>query len=186
MMNRDLGSQLLAAEQLLQQIKDSIQRGNQHNQPEEPNTEPGESATVPEQEARQDEDVAALQTPLYSDRKVPLTLLEAFNCFSQTDKAIFELPYKPESGLVFLFKAENEQKKEDWRSNGHRWYQLNGGRWAFQNLLKRRQSNCVTPSSGPNGTNSFQMYSWIHRELSNDRELCPHQQPVRAYQQSQC
>ena len=74
------------------------------------------------------------------------------------------MPYKPESGQVFLYRAKDDSSKNNWRSNGHRFIQTNGGRWCYNGMLRRRISHLVTPESGRQGTNKFMMISWIHKE----------------------
>ena len=101
---------------------------------------------------------------IYYDRKDILTLAEAHDLFEDESKAIMEMPNKPTSGEVILFKAKNESCINNWRSNGHRFVQANGGRRAYNGLLLRKVSNCVTPDSGKKGTNAFQMISWTHRD----------------------
>ena len=77
------------------------------------------------------------------------------------------MPYKPKAGVVLLFKARSEKENNNWRSNGHRWYQGRGGRWILNGLVQRRVFNIVTPNSGRTGLTDFQMFSWTH----NDKKL---------------
>ena len=62
-------------------------------------------------------------------KKDPLTLEEALGYFEEEAKAVTEFPWKPQGGTVVLFKAKTVAHNEDWRANGHRFYQVNGGRW---------------------------------------------------------
>ena len=101
---------------------------------------------------------------LFYDKKEILSLKEAHDIFEKEKDVITEMPNKPSAGEVFLFKAKNESSLNDWRSNGHRWFQANGGRWAYNGLLLRKVSHCVTPESGRKGTNKFQMISWSHKD----------------------
>ena len=75
------------------------------------------------------------------------------------------MQYKPKAGKVILFKAESDKSTNDWRANGHRWFQGNGGRWT-SDRVKRRVANLVTPTSNRRGTPDFQMFSWTHRDKS--------------------
>ena len=94
--------------------------------------------------------------------KEPISLIEALEYFNDESKAINEMPDKPSDGEVILFKAKDISYGNDWSSNGHRWYQANGGRWALGGQLKRKISHCVTPDTDKKGTNSFMMISWNH------------------------
>ena len=98
------------------------------------------------------------------NKKEPLSLNEAVDYFEQESKAVSEFPWKPEGGTVVLFRAKTIAHNEDWRSNGHRFYQVNGGRWVKDKLIKRRIFNITTKDSGKSGNPGFQMISWVHKE----------------------
>ena len=100
---------------------------------------------------------------LFYDKTKPLSLTEASKLFEKESKAIEEMPHKPSGGEVFLFKGKTSQYENDWRTDGHRMVQINGGRWAYNGLLLRKVSSLVTPDSGPKGTNLFQRISWNHK-----------------------
>lgn len=102
--------------------------------------------------------------PIAFDKNKPLTVLEVLDFFQEESKSISEMPFKPKAGVVLLFKAKSEKENNNWRANGHRWYQGRGGRWILDGLLHRRVSNIVTPTSGKTGVNDFQMISWTHKE----------------------
>ena len=102
--------------------------------------------------------------PIAFDKKKPLAIDEAYTFLKQESKAISQMPFKPKAGEVILYKAESDKSKNDWRANGHRWFQGNGGRWTTDGLLKRRVANLVTPSSNRRGVPDFQMFSWTHRD----------------------
>ena len=89
---------------------------------------------------------------LFYDKTKPLSLTEASKLFENESKAIEEMPHKPSGGEVFLFKGKTSQYENDWRTDGHRMVQINGGRWAYNGLLLRKVSSLVTPDSGPKGT----------------------------------
>ena len=57
-----------------------------------------------------------------------------FTDFQRENEAVSEFPWKPEGGTVVLFKAKNLSQNEDWRANGHRFYQINGGRQVMNGL----------------------------------------------------
>ena len=114
-------------------------------------------------EGERDENAEPFKS-LYYDKKEILSLKEAHDLFENEEKAITEMPNKPTAGEVILYKGKDEASKNDWRSNGHRWFQANDGRWAYNGLLMRKLSHCVTPDSGRKGTNLFQMISWSHRD----------------------
>ena len=98
-------------------------------------------------------------------KKDPLTLEEALGYFEEEAKAVTEFPWKPQGGTVVLFKAKTVAHNEDWRANGHRFYQVNGGRWVKNGLIKRRLFNITTKESkSKSGNPGFQMISWVHKE----------------------
>ena len=102
--------------------------------------------------------------PIAFDQRKPLPIHEALAYFDHEDKAITQMPFKPKSGEVLLFKAKSAKHMNDWRSTGQRWYQCNGGSSCMKGLMKRKVANIVTPSSGKNGVSTFQRISWTHRE----------------------
>ena len=113
-----------------------------------------------------DDSLAVIARPyqaLFYDKTKPLSLTEASKLFENESKAIEEMPHKPSGGEVFLFKGKTSQYENDWRTDGHRMVQINGGRWAYNGLLLRKVSSLVTPDSGPKGTNLFQRISWNHK-----------------------
>ena len=144
---QQLETMLLALKRTIGQDRDetpTVESNTSENTSEEANTEPFKA--------------------LFYDRKDILTLSEAASMFGLESQAIYEMPFKPVSGEVYLFKGRNETSANNWRSNGHRWNQANGGRWVFNGLIKRKVSNCVTKESGQRGTNQFQMITWNHKE----------------------
>ena len=109
-------------------------------------------------------EVARPFQPIAFGQRKPLTIHEALAYFDEEDKAITQMPFKPKSGEVLLFKAMSAKHMNDWRSTGQRWYQCNGGSSCMKGLIKRKVANIVTPSSGKNGVSTFQCISWTHRE----------------------
>ena len=98
------------------------------------------------------------------NKREPLSLKEALSYFDQESKAVTEFPWKPQGGTVVLFKAKTKAHNEDWRANGHRFSQINGGRKVMQGLMKRRVGNIQTSDKEASGNSGFQMISWIHRD----------------------
>ena len=146
----DVESQVKQIENMLLLLKQSMTNKTVENQ----NDEVSEPLVTRETEPFQ---------ALFHDKTELLSLTEAANLFSLESKSISEMPFKPVAGSVYLFKG-NEKTANDWRSNGHRWYQVNGGKWVLNGKVKRRVSNCVTEESGKKGTNAFQMITWIHKD----------------------
>ena len=122
----------------------------------------GEEVVQPEEEVLPE--IARPFQPIAFDQRKPLAIHEALAYFDHEDKAITEMPFKPKSGEVILFKAKSAKHMNDWRSTGQRWYQCNGGSSCMKGLMKRKVANIVTPSSGKNGVSTFQRISWTHRE----------------------
>ena len=98
------------------------------------------------------------------NEKNPLSIHAALKYFDQEEKAITQMPFKPKGGEVLLFKAISSKNMNDWRSNGYRWNQGNGGRVCLNGQIKRRVANLVTPTSGKKGIPDFQRISWSHRD----------------------
>ena len=101
--------------------------------------------------------------PLSFSKKEPLNIKEALDYLQRENEAVSEFPWKPEGGTVVLFKAKNLSQNEDWRANGHRFYQINGGRQVMNGLVRRRVAYLQTDEKGP-ANPGFQMISWVHRE----------------------
>ena len=102
------------------------------------------------------------------DKNAPLSVFDVLEFLTDESKAISEMPFKPKAGEVYLFKAKSKKEMNNWRANGHRFYQARGGKWICGGLIQRRVFNLVTPTSGKTGVNDFQMFSWSHR----DNPLC--------------
>ena len=97
------------------------------------------------------------------NKNEPLSIKDAVEYFERESEAVTEFPWKPEGGTVVLFKAKTIAHQEDWRANGHRFSQINGGRWVCNGLIRRRVGNLQTEDKGP-GNPGFQMISWINKE----------------------
>ena len=65
--------------------------------------------------------------PISFDQKKPLSIQQVLSYLDQENQAITQMPYKPKSGEVILFKAKTAKHRNDWRSTGQRWHQINGG-----------------------------------------------------------
>ena len=100
--------------------------------------------------------------PIAFDKNKALSVIEVLAYFQEESKSISEMPFRPKAGVVLLFKARSKKEDNNWRSNGHRWYQGRGGRWILEGLVQRRVFNIVTPTSGKTGLHDFQMFSWTH------------------------
>ena len=109
------------------------------------------------------ENARPYQSLAFNEKK-PLSIQAALKYFDQEDKAITKMPFKPKGGEVLLFKAISSKNMNDWRSNGYRWNQGNGGRVCLDGQIKRRVANLVTPTSGKKGIPDFQRISWSHRD----------------------
>ena len=112
------------------------------------------------------EDIPEIARPfkaLSFNKREPLCLKEALSYFDQESKAVTEFPWKPQGGTVVLFKAKTKAHNEDWRANGHRFSQINGGRNVMNGLMRRRVGYIQTSSKEHSGNPGFQMISWIHR-----------------------
>ena len=102
--------------------------------------------------------------PVAFDKTKPLSIEEAMDFLKDESKSISQMPFKPKAGEVILYKAVSEKTINDWRANGHRWFQGNGGRWTSDGQIKRRVASLVTESSSRRGVTDFQMFSWAHKD----------------------
>ena len=106
------------------------------------------TTTEPEEDTSAPVEVNEPFKALAYDRQDILSLKEAAEFFNDESKAISQMPFKPSAGEVYLFKAKSVSARDDWRANGHRFIQANGGRWAYNGgMLKRKIAHCVTPES---------------------------------------
>ena len=105
-----------------------------------------------------------LLQPISFDQKKPLSIRQVLSYLDQENQAITQMPYKPKSGEVILFKAKTAKHRNDWRSTGQQWHQINGGSVCMKGMIKRKVSNIVTPTSGKEGLPTFQRISWTHRD----------------------
>ena len=111
-------------------------------------TENAMTTTEPEEDNSAPVEVNEPFKALAYDRQDILSLKEAAEFFNDESKAISQMPFKPSAGEVYLFKAKSVSARDDWRANGHRFIQANGGRWAYNGgMLKRKIAHCVTPES---------------------------------------
>jgi hypothetical protein len=102
--------------------------------------------------------------PIAFDKRDPLSIQEAVHFLEQEEKSISQMPFKPKAGQLILFKAKSPKNLNDWRSNGYRWNQCNGGRVCLNGMIRRKVANIVTPTSGKTGISAFQRISWTHRD----------------------
>ena len=102
--------------------------------------------------------------PIAFDKRDPLSIQEAVHFLEQEEKSISQMPFKPKAGQLILFKAKSPKNLNDWRSNGYRWNQCNGGRVCLNGMIRRKVANVVTPTSGKTGISAFQRISWTHRD----------------------
>ena len=96
-------------------------------------------------------------------KNIPLSISEVLNFFDRDQEAVSEFPWKPEGGTVVLFKAKTLAENEDWRSNGHRFKQINGGRYAKDGLIRRREGFLQIEDNAP-ADPRFKMISWTNRD----------------------
>ena len=51
-----------------------------------------------------------------------------YGMLAMGDKAVKKLSMFPKAGTVFLYKCERVEERDNYKANGHRWYQANGKR----------------------------------------------------------
>ena len=93
----------------------------------------------------------------------PLTINQVMEYLDKDSEAVSEFPWKPSGGTVVLFKAKSLAHNEDWRANGHRFSQINGGRVVMNGMIRRRVGYTQSEEKGP-GNPGFQMISWVHKD----------------------
>ena len=99
--------------------------------------------------------------PIKYDQYQKLTTTEAMQYLQMTERyGISQLPIKPRGGSLFLVKATDDIKTEDFRTCGYRMKQNNGGRIIGKTILVR-DSNLIRPDCKVRGTNEFQMRTYV-------------------------
>ena len=87
--------------------------------------------------------------PVSYSAHAALSALEARRHLENIDTPVVSaLPYKPKGGELFLVEVDQESKRNDWRSNGHHFYQVKGGKPCVagnsENLIIRKTANLRT------------------------------------------
>ena len=87
--------------------------------------------------------------PVSYSAHAALSALEARRHLDNIDTPVLSaLPYKPKGGELFLVEVDQESKRNDWRSNGHHFYQVKGGKPCVagnaENLIIRKTANLRT------------------------------------------
>ena len=127
--NDDLKKQMNDVEKLLSLIKNQLNQDESSEENVVGDTEVRADTIVHEtvEEEELPENARPFQCLAYNKNK-PLSLQEVLGYFKDESKAITKMPDKPSAGEVILFKAKDVQHGDNWRTNGHRWCQANGGR----------------------------------------------------------
>lgn len=87
--------------------------------------------------------------PVSYSSPIPLTAFEARKYLEDSETpTVISIPFKPKGGELFLVEVQEDNKRNDWRSCGHHFYQTKGGKPSVagnsSNLIIRKTHNLRT------------------------------------------